>query len=391
MNNSNAMLSEPFRLQIPSHRQILNAIRIHKEISAADLARLHNLQPSTLVYILRALKEKKLIEVSRINGELRSAGKPPTLWRLVPETGYIIGLEIIPNEMRATVIDFSCNIIHQDRTGGFDNVGPERLSVAVDDYFHQLTGELRLAKKNIIGVGIGLTGLVDRERGIVHFSRKLELQNYAIEEKLRALLGLPVEVVNDANAGALGIKWQVGETAQDEPNVIFMTLNEKIGFFGAGLILNHVLYEGANGTAGEIFASLPTLSALYEQTVAIKGSDFPLVRLQTEKGKIGIDDVIACARGGCEMSRSIMQRYQNFMVEEIIRLVQLLNPNVFVFGGDITDAKDLLSDAIVQQVGMRLQQIFPTGVQTPTIRFSRFGIYSVSLGATALILRKIFA
>ncbi|MBN1465184.1 ROK family transcriptional regulator [candidate division KSB1 bacterium] len=385
------MLPEPFRLQIPSHRQILNAIRIHKEISAADLARLSNLQPSTLVYILRALKEKKLIEVSRINGELRSAGKPPTLWRLVPETGYIIGLEIIPNEMRATVIDFSCNIIHQDHKAGFDNVGPEKLIAAVDSYFHQLTDDLQLAKKNIIGVGVGLTGLVDRERGIVHFSRKLELQNYGIEAKLRGLLGLPVEVVNDANAGALGIKWQVGETAPVEPNVIFLTLNEKIGFFGAGLILNHVLYEGADGTAGEIFASLPTLSALYEQAVLNKGDAFPLVRLLTQKGKIEIDDVIACARQGCEMSRSIMGQYQDFMVEEIIRLVQLLNPNVFVIGGDITDAKDLLFDAFVQQVGTRLQQIFPTGVAAPKILFSRSGIYSVSLGATALILRKIFA
>ncbi|MBN1478749.1 ROK family transcriptional regulator [candidate division KSB1 bacterium] len=384
------MLPEPFQLQIASHRQILNTIRIQGEISAAELARINNLQPSTLVYILRSLKSKGLIEISRISAQLGSAGKPPTLWRLVAQKGYIIGLEIIPNEMRASVIDFSCKIIHQEHQLGLDNIGPEKLLDSISAFYHKVLAHLNLAHKEIIGVGIGLTGLVDRERGFVHFSRKLNLQNYAIEAELRQLLQCPVEVVNDANAGALGIKWQVGNTAPVKPNVVFLTLNEKIGFFGAGLILNQVLYEGANGTAGEIFTSLPVLAELYDKAVQQKGHDFPLVRRKQKAEKIDLDDVIACAREGCTISGMIIKRYKNFIIEEIVRLVQLLNPHVIVLGGDITDAKDLIYDEILAKVDARLRQIFLSGVQTPEIQFSRFGIYSVAVGATALILRKIF-
>ncbi len=384
------MLPEPFQLKIHSHRKILNTIRIHGEISAAELARLNNLQPSTLVYILRSLKAKGLIEVSRISAHLGSAGKPPTLWRLVSSKGYVIGLEIIPNEMRATVIDFSGKIVHQDHQVELDNVGPEKLLETIRQFYTQVLSHLKLSPKDILGIGVGLTGLVDRERGYVHFSRKLNLQNYPIEEKLRELLNCPVEVVNDANAGALGIKWQIGNSSPVKPNVVFLTLNEKIGFFGAGLILNHILYEGANGTAGEIYTSLPILAELYDKAVSKYGSDFPLVHLFETEHKIDIDDVIDCARKGCMISDVIMKRYKSFIVEEIVRLVQLLNPDVFVLGGDVTDAEDLIYDEIVTKVETRLRQIFPSGVQTPEILFSSFGIYSVSVGATALIFRQIF-
>ena len=160
------MLPEPFKLKIASHRQILNTIRIHGEISAAELARVSKLQPSTLVYILRSLKEKGLIEVSRIGAQLGSAGKPPTLWRLVPTKGYIVGLEIIPNEMRATVIDFQGNIIHQEHQVGLDNQGPEKLLATISSFYKGLLKHLKIAKKDII-VRAGLVLLV---AGLILFS-----------------------------------------------------------------------------------------------------------------------------------------------------------------------------------------------------------------------------
>ncbi len=385
------MLPEPFQLKIPSHRQILNTIRIRGEISGAELARENNLQPSTLVYILRSLKDKKLIEVSRVSNQMGSAGKPPTLWRLVANKGYIIGLEIIPNEVRATVIDFQCRIVHQEHKLGLDNIGPEKLVSSIKSFTDELLQHLNLSPDKVIGLGIALTGLVDRERGLVHFSRKLQLQNFPVEQELKNVFPWPVEVVNDANAGALGIKWQVGDDDVIlQPHVVFLTLNEKTGYFGAGLILNQNLYEGAFGTAGEIFTSLPDLSGFIDKGVQKLGSQHMLLERVQQKPNLDIEDVIACAKNGCQLSRFILQQYSQFIVEEILRIVQMLNPNVIVLGGDITDARDFILETIVKQVEEQLHDIFPSGVPTPDIQFSKFGIYSVSVGATALILRKIF-
>lgn len=384
------MLSDAFKFDVPSHRQILNTIRVHKEISGADLARLNRLRPSTLVYILRALSERGLIEVSRIAARSGVAGKPPTLWQLKADKGYIIGLEIIPNELRATVINFQCAVVHQEHRLGVDNIGPKKLAASIYDFVMELLHHLDLKRDQVIGIGAALTGLVDREAGIVRFSRKLELHNYPIQRQLTAKLRVPVEVVNDANAGALGIKWQAEDILSSHPNVVFLTLNEKTAYFGAGLILNQSLYEGVNGTAGEICEALPSLHEFIARAQARVGSHHPLTALLAAKAEADIEDVIRCARDGCALSIDVLEQYADMIVEEILRMVQLLAPNVIVLGGDITDARDLIYPRIAEQVNQRLKQIFQSGIAAPEIEFSNYGIYSVSFGATALIQRRIF-
>lgn len=384
------MLSHVFQFDVPSHRQILNTIRVHKEISGADLARLNNLRPSTLVYILRALSERGLIEVSRIAARSGIAGKPPTLWQLKADKGYIVGLEIIPNELRATVINFQCAVVHQEHRLGLDSIGPKKLTASIHDFFVELLRHLGLKRDQVIGIGAALTGLVDREAGIVRFSRKLELHNFPIQRQLTTKLRVPVEVVNDANAGALGIKWQAEDVLSSRPNVVFLTLNEKTAYFGAGLILNQTLYEGVNGTAGEICEALPSLHEFIARAQTRLGPHHPLTVLRAAKTEIDIEDVIRCAQEGCALSNDVLEQYADMIVEEILRIVQLLAPNVIILGGDITNARDLICPRIAEQVNRRLKQIFQSAIVAPEIEFSRHGIYSVSFGATALIQRRIF-
>lgn len=383
------MLPQSFQLKIASHRQILNCIRLRGEISGAELARINHLQPSTLVYILRSLQKKGLIKISKQGAQLGTAGKPPTLWALVADKGYYVGLEVIPNEVRATVMDFAGGIVHQEHKK-MRNVGGDKLPRSIKDFLDAMIQRQKLEREKIIGVGVALTGLVDREKGLVHYSRKLQLKNFPIEEKLHKLLELPVEVVNDANAGALGIKWHDSSVAASRKSVIFLTLNEKTAYFGAGLILDENLYEGAQGAAGEIFSSLPSLEELVQTGKDKYGDLQPLIELQKKKPSIGIDEVIQMARQQCPISRDVLIHYTQFIVHEIVRIVSLLNPDVIVLGGDISDARDLIYDEIVRGVTNRLDEIFPGGIATPAIQFSRFGIYSVSVGATALIMRKIF-
>ena len=384
------MLSEAFQLKIASHRQILNSIRLKGEISGAELARANKLQPSTLVYILRSLRDRGLIEVSRVSAELGTAGKPPTLWRLTSGIGYIVGLEIIQNEVRATVVDFGGNIVHQEHKPGLENLGPEKLPLSIKAFFDALLEHLSLDIEKIIGVGVALTGLVDREKGLVHYSRKLQLNDFPIEAKLRSLLQLPVEAVNDANAGALGIKWHDNTVSASRKSVIFLTLNVKTAYFGAGLILDENLYEGAQGAAGEIFTLLPSLAELVQSGVDKYGENQPLAKVQKEKQELGIEDVISMAQQKCLISRDVLIHYTQFIVQEVVRIQSLLNPEVIVLGGDISDARDLIHEEIVKSVKVRLKEIFPRGIASPDIQFSQFGAYSVSVGATALIMRKVF-
>jgi len=382
-------LKKYFDLEIPSHRKILNFIRVNGEISGADLARLSSLQPSTIVYILRALEEKGLIEISRIGNSSGSAGKPPTLWRLVGKKGYIIGLEVIPSELRVTVIDFSSNVILQEQLTGINNIGEDSFISAVVPFIRNLLVKLNIDKDKVIGMGIAIPGLVDRKNGRIHYSRTLNLRNYPLQAKLNEEFGIPVEIVNDANAGVLGIRWHKDLFDKLPPDLVFLTLNVKIGQMGAGLILNNRLYEGSHGTAGEIFLSLPSLADIIKESQD-DNDQAKVADIVNNREKLSISDIINYAKDNCPLCTRVLMRYAQFLINEIFRIVEFINPDLIVIGGDITEAKTLVKKYIEDSVADKLKRIYPLGVAAPKIEFSTVGIYSVSMGASALIMRKIF-
>ena len=384
------MLSDSYQLKIPSHRKVLNIIRLHTEISGAEIARLVGLQPSTLVYILRSLRQRQFIKISRIGTQQGGAGKPPTLWRLVPEKGYVIGLEVIPNEIRATVIDFACKTVFQDTSTFVQTVGKDNLAKSIVTCIRHLLEKVTLPTEKIIGAGIALTGLIDRKNGVIRYSRKLNVQNYPIQSELNEHFEFPLEIVNDANAGALGLKWHLGTMIWHHDHVVFLTLNEKIGYMGAGLVLSNRLFEGAHGTAGELTASIPSLHTLIEKGCQRYGNEQPITAFKKEKGDILIEDVIELTNKDCQVCHFVLRQYSQFIATEVVRSILFINPDMIVLGGDITNARDLILDSILDKVKKRLQRNFPTGIAIPDIHFAESGIYSVSLGATSLMLRRIF-
>ena len=97
-------------------------------------------------------------------------------------------------------------------------------------------------------VGLGLPGLIDRERGLVLDSPNIpQLEELPLGELLSDALGLEsVHLENDANAAALGELW-LG-AARGAEHALVVTLGTGIG---GGLVLDGELFLGA-GLAGEI-------------------------------------------------------------------------------------------------------------------------------------------
>jgi len=378
------------KFKTDSHREVLNLIRKHKEISGAELARLTNFQPSTVVYILRYLEKKGYIEVSRIGSSMGSAGKPPTLWKLVSDCGYIIGIEVIPDEIRVTVIDFANNVIHQKINKEYKNIRDKEIISIIDDLMQSLLSELSIPKQKVIGIGIAVPGLVDQKNGVILYSRNLHIKDLSLKKELEKVLKLPVDVANDSNAGVLGIKWHSNNINNFPPNIIFLTINEGVRDIGAGLILNNKLYIGGFGTAGELATSLPDIPKLIEKGMKKYGKNFAIVKEYLDSGDISISNVAKYCRDNCQFSNFILRNISKYITKEILRIVEFINPNAIVIGGDISEAEFIMNDYIIPSVEKKAHKLFPVGVQIPDIHFSPFGSYSVSMGATALVLRKLF-
>jgi N-acetylglucosamine repressor len=372
-----------------SHKQVINLIRIHREISGAEISRITGFQPSTILYILRILDRKGFISISRTGVSTQKGGKKPVLWKIKPDIGLMLGVEVFKSKLRFVKIDFAGNIRSQGEISFSSNIGQDNAAAVLEKFIRETLSEDELNNRSFLGIGIAMPGLVDSYLGTVRYSALLQIRNLEMGEQLKRRLGKPVYFVNDANAGALSISWYHAVEDKLPEHIVYLTYNKESKNLGAGLIINHGLYEGIAGTAGEIFDPLPDLETLVNHAVKRFGSDFPLIRDNPQPGIVSFKKLADYAFDGCKISAYAVDKICDLISEEIARITGLLNPNLVVIGGDITCRNELLTTYILPGAARKTGKMVKLGFVLPNICFSSFGEFSVAMGATAMILSKI--
>ena len=364
----------------PNQKEVLNLIRIHKELSGATIARITNLQPSTIVYILKALTEYNLIEFSKTGESTTKGGKKPTLYKINADVGYIIGLEILLHKIKLTVIDFAGNKVVMQEEDYPQGLKGDRLINETETLVKQFMKRPGFEMKKIMGIGIGIPGIVNSRKGIVNYSRKLELENFALKEKIEQRLGISTFIGNDANAGVLGFKWF---PEKDQfANVIYLTYNQESTTIGTGILINGVLYEGISGGAGEILSNLPALHDLIDKTNQTSGEKL--------HPSLSLDETIGKMRSGSGAAIHVVETLCQKLADEIVSIIAFMNPNAIIIGGDLAEYTSLVEEKIEPYVKNRIHASLKHGFEVPVIKASQFGIFSVSLGAAALVLNEYF-
>lgn len=371
-----------------SHKQVLNLIRIYREISGAELARLTNLRPSTVLYILRNLDEKGLIEISGTGESTTKGGKKPTLWKIKSNKGFVIGLEILVHKIRIALVGLEGNFIDKGEHIPTGRINDKNLIEELTKAITCTIEKNQIPYENIIGVGIAVPGMVDSKNGHIHYAAALGVENFALKLKLESKLPLRFTIGNDANAGAMDVKWYTEPTQKLPANIVYITYNQGAKNLGAGLIINNTLYSGVSGAAGEIFYPLPKIPSIIEKGIKKMGDDHPL--LQNSKIEdIKISDVMNFAKKGCPLSTFTIEEICKVIADEIARTVGFINPDLIVLGGDITLQEDLLRKYIIPFAHEKTSGYLKHGYYMPEIRFSQFGKFSVAAGATALLLSEL--
>lgn len=153
--------------------------------------------------------------------------------------GLTIGVDIGGTKIAAGVVDEEGNILstHKVPTPGTPEGIVDAIASAVEG---------ARAGHEIVGVGIGAAGYVNRQRSEVYFAPNIDWRNEPLKEKVEARVGLPVVVENDANAAAWG-EYKFG-AGKGHRNVICITLGTGLG---GGIIIGNKLRRGHYGVAAE--------------------------------------------------------------------------------------------------------------------------------------------
>lgn len=370
-----------------SQKQVLRLIRKLEAVSGAELARYTSLQPSTMVYILRKLNKQNLIEQAGTGTSTGKGGKRPTLWKVKNNQFFILGLEILPTKYRFVITDLNGKIVQQQSVKLPSGIVKKPLAKAVSAVIKEIISEYQKPADQLMGAGIAVPGLVDFIMGSVLYSSSLQVTNLDLLNEVQPEFDFPLFVANDANAAALTVPWY-GEydEIQSPQDFVYLLYTQGAENLGSGLFINGALFQGNYGTAGEIFTPLPKLKTWYEE--ALRKNLKPLNPIPGKAEIIEIADLVEDATNGCQLSDFVLRSLMSFIGDEIIRIVGFLNPEEIILGGDLVNPAWLIEGYLSPFLKEKAIQLQSLGYQLPALRYSPYGKYSVSLGATALVLNE---
>jgi glucokinase len=233
-----------------------------------------------------------------------------------------------------------------------------------------------IAPENIGGIGIGVPGELDMERGVTLFLTNLpgQWRNIPVAEKLSAITGFHVSLINDARAMTFA-EWKFG-AGKGVETAAFYTLGTGIG---GGLIINNKLHLGMGGAGGELghviidlhgdecgcgsrgcveaYASGPAIAAMGMKAV-VQGLTTSLAEMcGDDLNKITPELVCQAALAGDSIAKEIYERAGRYIGIGVASVVTVINPHRIVFGGGVAAAGELILDPIRRTVRSRVTLI----------------------------------
>ncbi|MDP8265202.1 MAG: ROK family protein [Candidatus Aceula lacicola] len=225
----------------------------------------------------------------------------------------------------------------------------------------KLISENHLAKKQILGIGIGLPGLVNIKRSIVYSLTNIKgWKNVPFKKIIEKRIGISTFIDNDVNVVALA-EWKYG-AGKGVTDLICMTLGTGVG---GGLILNNTLYRGAGFAAGEVghipinekgkkcncggFACMETVVGnQYLEKKAKKVFN---------KENITLEQVTALADKGNKKAILFWEQTAEHIANGLIGTINTLNPSLVVVGGGVAKAHKYIFPVMRQVIKKRAMHI----------------------------------
>ncbi|MCK4640054.1 MAG: ROK family transcriptional regulator, partial [Candidatus Marinimicrobia bacterium] len=228
--------------------RILTLVKNEETISRIELARRTKISKVAVSEIVNRLSEAGYIVEIGKGESTKKGGKRPTLLKLNPDNGFVVGIEIHSSHAKIALANLNSEIIREEIVQ-FE-VGETIVTVlpeiirCIDQIF---SGNPKY-KEKLISIGIGLPGFIDYEKGELVFAVTIHgWVQHPLASVFSEKYKVPVIIENDVNARTYG-EHLLG-AGQDTDNMVCIWLGEGLG---AGIIVDGNLIRGRYGSAGEL-------------------------------------------------------------------------------------------------------------------------------------------
>lgn len=364
---------------------VFKTILEQESISRADIARATRLTRTTVSDIVTELMEEGLVEEVGIGSS--RGGKSPILLSVIEDSRTMIGLDLAQNQFRGAIVNL-CGELREPISLPVDEQDGDRALGLVYEILDPLVASVG---NSLVGIGVGTPGLVNTREGIVVSAVNLNWSDLPLAHLLRERYNLPVCVLNDSQAAAMG-EFVYGNGFDESRNLIVINARHGIG---AGIVIDGRLFQGDGGGAGEIGHvvvvrehGLPCRCGNFGCLETVASAQAIVKRMrQSVDGPVGVgsmtlESVETAFAAGDPLARRIVLEAGGYMGLAISGLVGMLNIQKIVLSGELTRFGTPWLEAIRDEM---MKTSLPGIAGDTQVEIGRLDQDGIILGATAML------
>jgi predicted NBD/HSP70 family sugar kinase len=335
-------------------REIINYLDNGSSVTIADLTKELNISAPKITNLVAELIEDGLIK--DYGKEDSTGGRRASLYGLVSDSCYFIGIDVKRYYINIGLLDFKKNLVT------LKEKIPYQLENSVEAY-NELMQIIKLfidefpsEKHKILGMCINLSGRVNHTTGysysFFHFHEE------PLSQTIEKEIGIKTFIENDSKAMAYG-EFCSG-VVSNEKNVLFVNMDYGVGL---GILIDGKVFYGKSGFSGE-FGHIPFFNNEIICHCGKKGcleteaSGYALLRnfkkkieegsssSLGKKGKIDDDlrviDIVNAAKAEDILSIELIADVGEKMGKGIAVLINIFNPELVILGGILAESNDFI-------------------------------------------------
>jgi predicted NBD/HSP70 family sugar kinase len=390
-------------VKVQNRQSILSILKNFGAISRADIAKKLNLTPAAITIIVNEMVREGIIkEVGQLEEEDKRSGRKKMLIDINYTYKYVIGINIESDLINIGVSNLKCDTRIYKRFPIGEVRAPEEFLESVASYCMNMLWRENILKEDILGVGVGIVGHVEDDKGISRQAFGLWNKSVPVKKILEEYLGIPVVVCNNVRTFALGeLDYN---TSEDVSNMMFVKYGPGIG---AALINDNELYNGNNNFPGEIghaiveyggkkcscgrrgcLETLASQKALIDSLSSGFSKEKNPILYELASGDIenlNLKMIAKAAEMGEEPEKELLTKALYFTAIAIGNAVSLYDPQRVVLYGEV-----FKNNFVISKLKECLKDLFVDIKWDSLIELSVLNNKSNFIGAIALALREFF-
>ncbi|MBQ0980932.1 ROK family transcriptional regulator [Micromonospora zamorensis] len=376
-------------VRLRNRSALLTKLFLDGPLTRQDLVRSTGLsQPAVSNVVADMIDEGLVAEAGAAESD---GGRPSMLLRIAPRFAFVVGVDVGETRVRVELFDFAMTLLASiEYPLDPARTEPDLVAGHVVAGIDAVTAQAQVAPGDVLGVGIGVSGVVEQGAEAVVHAQALGWDRVPLERLIGAGTDLPLHIDNGAKTLGQAEMWfGAGRGAR---HAVFALVGSGVG---ASVVTNGATYRGASSSAGEwghttlVYGGRACRCGARGCLEAYVGAEAIIDRYrEARRGRPvpGEDEEsqIAALVAAAETSataRRVLDDTAGYLGAGVANLINLFNPERVVLGGWAAMALGDLLPAVREAAG---RQALRQPYEQASIELCRLGVDAVALGAATL-------